>query len=187
MKKITPKQVNEIKSKFKAITSKDDLLVLINDAKNIIYGEDSYPVNIKTLNYFANPKNSLLRYNSFEISKKSGGKRIINAPVKGLKHLLKPLNLILQCVYEPHYRATGFVLGKSIADNAKLHVGKHYVYNIDLKDFFHSFDRNQVKLGFMKAPFNFKGELEPVAFLLASLCTHPFKIKSIQSLIYIKN
>jgi hypothetical protein len=176
MKKITPKQVSEIKSKFKAIASKDDLLVLINDAKNIIYGEDSYPVNIKTINYFANPKNSLVRYNSFEISKKSGGKRIINAPVKGLKHILKPLNLILQCVHEPHYRATGFVLGKSIADNANLHVGKHYVYNIDLKDFFHLFDRNQVKLGFMKAPFNFKGELEPVAFLLASLCTHPFKI-----------
>ena len=40
MKKITPKQVNEIKSKFKTIASKDDLLVLINDAKNTeIYSE----------------------------------------------------------------------------------------------------------------------------------------------------
>ena len=174
--KITAIQVNEIKSKFEAIQSKEDLLLLINDAKCMIYGENLYPITLKTLNYFANPANCKTRYKSFDIPKKSGGVRTIHAPVSGLKHILKPLNLILQCVSQPHHRASGFVLGKSIADNAKYHVGKHYVYNIDLKDFFHSFDRNQVKLGFMKAPFNLRRALEPAAFLLASLCTHPFEI-----------
>ena len=56
------------------------------------------------------------------------------------------------------------------------HVGNHYVYNLDLKDFFHSFDRNRVKMGFIYEPFNLNGEREPLAFLLASLCTHPFEV-----------
>ena len=71
---------------------------------------------------------------------------------------------------------TAFVLNKSIVDNANTHVGNHYVYNIDLKDFFHSFDRNRVKMAFMYEPFNLSGEKESLAFLLASLCTHPFEV-----------
>ena len=64
-----------------------------------------------------------------------------------LKSILRILNVILQCVSEPHKKATGFVPGKSIVDNARFHMDKHYVYNTDLKDFFHSFDRNRVKMG----------------------------------------
>jgi hypothetical protein len=79
-------------------------------------------------------------------------------------------------MYEPHEAATGFVLEKSIVDNAKKHVGHHYVLNMDLKDFFHTFDKNRVKMGFMFKPFNLNGDKEPLAFLLASLCTHPFEI-----------
>jgi hypothetical protein len=86
------------------------------------------------------------------------------------------LNFVLQCIYEPHEAATGFVLEKSIVDNAKKHVGHHYVLNMDLKDFFHSFDRNRVKMGFMYEPFNLNGDKEPLAFILASLCTHPFEV-----------
>ena len=60
---------------------------------------------------------------------------------------------------------------------AKLHTNKNYVYNIDLKDFFHSFERKRVKWMFTQAPFNLSGEREPLAFLLASLCTHPIEIE----------
>ena len=67
-------------------------------------------------------------------------------------------------------------MDKSIVDNAKKHVGHHYVLNMDLKDFFHTFDRNRVKMGFMYEPFNLNGDKESLAFLLASLCTHPFEI-----------
>jgi hypothetical protein len=69
------------------------------------------------------------------------------------------------------------VLGTSIVDNAKIHAGSTYVYNIDLKDFFHAFDRNKVKLGFMRAPFSLSKEREPIAFVLACLCTHPFLVE----------
>jgi retron-type reverse transcriptase len=128
------------------------------------------------LTYYANPTLCKKRYQTFTIKKKSGADRTINAPVKGLKSILRSLNFVLQCVYEPHEAATGFVLNKSIVDNAKEHVGHHYVFNMDLKDFFHTFDRNRVKLGFMHEPFNLNGDKEPLAFLLASLCTHPFEI-----------
>lgn len=89
----------------------------------------------------------------------------------------RSLNFVLQCIYEPHHAATGFVLDKSIVDNANLHTGNHNVYNLDLKDFFHSFDRNRVKMGYIYEPFNLGGDREPLAFLLASLCTHPFEIE----------
>lgn len=70
----------------------------------------------------------------------------------------------------------GFVYERSIVDNAAAHKGQHYVYNLDLKDFFHSFDRNRVKMGFLRKPFNLKNDKEPIAFLLACLSTHPFEV-----------
>ena len=177
--KIEKKHINHIREKFATMQTKEDLISLLNEAKNLLYGKECEPLQLKSLTYYANPNVSKKRYTRFTVKKKSGGERIINAPVIGLKSILKPLNFVLQCIYEPHNAATGFVLNKSIVDNAKLHVGKHYVYNIDLKDFFHSFDRNRVKMGFMFEPFNLNGDREPLAFLLASLCTHPFKIEDI--------
>lgn len=156
--------------------TKNDLVKLLSDAKKFSLDKKTKPIALKSLTYYANPNFCKERYKSFEVKKKSGGARKINAPVKGLKTILQSLNFALQCLYTPHNAASGFVQGKSVVDNAKKHAGHFYVFNTDLKDFFHSFDRNRVKRGFMKAPFNLKGEKEPLAFLLASLCTHPFEV-----------
>jgi RNA-directed DNA polymerase len=176
--KIEQAHINQIRQQFAELQSKEDLVKLLSDAKNLLYGEKCKPVQLKTLTYYANPTLCKCRYQTYSIKKKSGDDRTINAPVKGLKSILRSLNLVLQCVYEPHEAATGFVLDKSIVDNAKKHTGHHYVFNIDLKDFFHTFDRNRVKMGFIFEPFNLGGDKEPLAFLLASLCTHPFEIDS---------
>jgi RNA-directed DNA polymerase len=57
--------------------------------------------------------------------------------------------------------------------------GHHYVLNLDLKDFFHTFDRNRVKMGFMYEPFNLNGDKETIGiFYWQVLCTHPFEIDS---------
>jgi hypothetical protein len=45
-------------------------------------------------------------------------------------------------------------MGKSIVDNAKIHVGNNYVYNIDLKDFFPSIDQARVWKCLQLSPFN---------------------------------
>jgi RNA-directed DNA polymerase len=174
--KIEQKHIDYIRKQFAELKSKEDLVKLLSDAKNLLYGEVCKPAQLKTLTYYANPMLCKKRYQSFTIKKKSGADRTIHAPVKGLKSILRSLNFVLQCIYEPHEATTGFVLGKSIVDNAQKHVGHHYVLNMDLKDFFHTFDRNRVKMGFMYEPFNLNGEKEPLAFLLASLCTHSFEI-----------
>lgn len=166
----------QIVASFTSLKTKEDLLDLLNYVNELMYGQDFKTLTSKGLNYYANPKNTEKRYTSFTIKKKSGGERTIHAPVKGLKHILKPLNVVFNCVAEPHAKATGFVPGKSIVDNAKMHVGNQYVYNIDLKDFFHSFDRNRVKMGLWYSFFELIKEMEPLAFLMASLCTHPFEI-----------
>jgi hypothetical protein len=174
--KIEQKHIDYIRKQFAELKSKEDLVKLLSDAKNFLYGEVCKPAQLKTLTYYANPMLCKKRYQSFTIKKKSGEDRTIHAPVKGLKSILRSLNFVLQCIYEPHEATTGFVLGKSIVDNARKHVGLHYVLNMDLKDFFHTFDRNRVKMGFMYEPFNLNGEKEPLAFLLASLCTYSFEI-----------
>lgn len=174
--KIEQTHIDQIRKQFAKMQSKENLVKLLSDAKNMLYGEECKPVQLKSLTYYANPTLCKKRYQTFTIKKKSGADRTINAPVKGLKSILRSLNFVLQCVYEPHEASTGFVLERSIVDNAKKHVGHHYVLNMDLKDFFHTFDRNRVKMGFIYEPFNLISDKEPLAFLLASLCTHPFEI-----------
>lgn len=174
--KIEQAHIDQIRKEFAELQSKEELVKLLSDAKNMLYGEECKPFELKSLTYYANPTLCKKRYQTFTIKKKSGADRTIHAPVKGLKSILRSLNFVLQCVYEPHAAATGFVLEKSIVDNAKKHVGHHYVLNMDLQDFFHTFDRNRVKMGFMYEPFNLNGDKEPLAFLLASLCTHPFEV-----------
>lgn len=175
--KVEQQHIDQIRQDFLAIASKEDLVLLLTKAKRLFYDkEEISPVRLRSLNYYANPKFTKKRYKTFRVKKKSGGERIINAPVKGLKGILRPLNFVLQCVAEPHQAATGFVMGKSIVDNARAHVNQHYVFNTDLKDFFHSFDRNRVKMGLWYHYFKMDKAKEPIAFLIAALVTHPFEI-----------
>ena len=174
--KLEAKQIQEIQNKFSKMETKEDLLVLLNTVKEWMFGEKYHPIKMNQLTYFADPNKSLKRYTTFSINKKSGGERQINAPIGGLKSILRVLNVILQNSFEAHKSANGFVLERSIVDNAKNHLGKNYVYNIDLKDFFHSFEKKRVKGALMQAPFNLKDKKERLAFLIASLCTHPLQI-----------
>ncbi len=174
---IEQQHIDHIRKQFASLQSKEDILDLLNYANNVLYGENFKPLQLKSLTFYANPNICKNRYSQFSINKKSGEKRIINAPVEGLKNILKSFNFILQCLYDPHKATMGFVANKSIVDNAKKHADSNYVYNIDLKDFFHSFDRNRVKREFLYHFFNFDKEREALAFLLASLCTHPFEIE----------
>lgn len=168
-------EIQVIREKFAKMQTKEDFVDLLNFTKPFVYVIQSKPYSLKAVNYFANPKFCNNRYKRFKIKKKSGGTRLIHSPTKGLKSILRVLNFILQVIDEPNSAATGFVPKKSIVDNAKKHVGKYYVFNADIKDFFHSFDRNRVKLAFMYGNFGLK-DREEIAFLMASLCTHPFEI-----------
>jgi hypothetical protein len=164
--KIDKTHIEKIKSAFEKMQTKDDLLVLMNFAKPLVYGEKAKPFELRQLTWHANPKVNKRRYVEFTIAKKSGGVRTINAPNSALKSVQKTLAFILQCVFEPHKAAHGFVRNKSIVDNAKLHVGQNYVYNIDLKDFFSSIDQARVWKCFQLRPFNLNKEYStPVSWI----------------------
>lgn len=117
-------------------------------------------------------------YRTFTIPKKSGGERQIENPSAPLKKVLSVLNRYLQSTYffEKSNAAYGFVSGvrndddrRNVVTNAKKHLGRDYLLNIDLKDFFHGVTRDMVLGIFLEKPFRFKGEL---AELLADLCTY---------------
>lgn len=152
--KIAQNLIIQIKDSFEKIQTKEDLLQLMNEVKPLIYGENTVPFQMKQLTWYSNPKLAKKRYTEFKVKKKSGSERTIHAPVNGLKTIQKTLSFILQCVYDPHKAATGFVREKSIVDNAKEHVGSKYVYNIDLKDFFSSIEQARVWKCLQLKPFN---------------------------------
>jgi len=152
--KLEQVHIDQIRTAFEKMQSKEDLLHVLNQAKPLVYGDKAVPFELKQLTWYANPKLGSKRYAEFKIKKKSGTERCIHAPVAGLKSLQKTLSFVLQCVYEPHNAAMGFVRGRSIVDNAKLHVASKYVYNIDLKDFFPSVDQARVWKCLQLKPFN---------------------------------
>lgn len=177
--KIEDYQLLFIKDAFQQMKSKDDFLALLNYTKPIIYGDKARPFEMKHLRYHSNPKANRSRYVSFSIPKKAGGIRTIHAPNKGLKSVLKCLNLVLQCIYEPHKAATGFVANKSIVDNAKQHTGSLYVYNIDLKDFFPSIEEGRFWGRLQHPPFNLNKKTNRVelANIIVWLSFHEMEVE----------
>lgn len=88
--------------------------------------------------------NSDKLYYNFSISKKSGGKRIISMPNKELLIVQKKIQEKILANVKIHDNAFGFVKNKSIIDNAKRHLNKEMILNMDLKDFFPSIHRGRV-------------------------------------------
>lgn len=93
-------------------------------------------------------------YTSFEIPKKSGGIRNINAPLEELKVIQSRLASLLykQKVEkrENNKVSHAFEKNKSIITNAKIHRNKRFILNIDLEDFFESFHFGRVRGFFLK-------------------------------------
>lgn len=158
----------DISERIQTLSSKQDLLELLNDVKSMELGDNAYPIELKQLTYYADPRKDRNRYYSFTIPKKSGGERTISVPERGLKSILTTLNTVLTSVYVPTDCAMGFVKGRSVVANAKVHIGQNYVFNIDLKDFFPSISKSRVWKRLTLPPFNFKSE---IADIVAGLCT----------------
>ena len=172
---LTEQQKHDIKYSFSTMQGIDDLVTLLNFVNPLLYPENyESKINViqkKTVTFYANPKLSgNKRYAEFSIKKKTGGERKIAAPHKSLKLIQSTLNLIFSVIYEPKECVTGFVSDKSIVDNAKVHVGRNYVYNIDLENFFPSIELNRIKAVLKLPPFSLEGaEREKIAYLIACL------------------
>lgn len=84
-------------------------------------------------------------YHEFTIPKKSGGERKISAPDPCLKDIQRVLASILVSRYFISSHAHGFAPGRSVISNARLHVGKNYVFNTDICNFFPSITGSMVQ------------------------------------------
>ena len=98
-----------------------------------------------------------LKYTEFQIDKKSGGKRTIKSPIPKLKKLQSHLShLLYQCLgeIEKDRRAKpisfGFRKGLTISANAACHKRRRWVLNLDLENFFPSFNFGRVRGYFLK-------------------------------------
>ncbi|RPJ94079.1 RNA-directed DNA polymerase [Rummeliibacillus sp. TYF005] len=153
-------------SEFSEIKTRNDLA----DFLNIPRKQLTYVLYVKGINNL---------YTSFEIYKKSGGARRINAPIEELKDIQRKL---AEALYKHKKRkwkkknniSHGFEKDKSIITNAKIHRNKRFVLNIDLENFFESFHFGRVR-GFFIKNHNFLLPIE-VATVIAQISCYEGKL-----------
>jgi retron-type reverse transcriptase len=117
---------------------------------------------------FSRNVSATTHYINFKLPKKTGGFRLISAPMPMLKAAqLWILENILNHI-SVHESAHGFLPGKNIVSNAQSHVGAKMLVNFDLENFFPSINYKRVK-----GIFHSFGYSESVATVLALLCTAP--------------
>ncbi len=97
------------------------------------------------------------KYRTFSIPKKNGGERVIHAPVGKLKIYQYELARILSDCRDEILSATprralshGFRKGKSIITNAHQHKKRRFVLNLDLANYFPTFNFGRVRGFFIK-------------------------------------
>lgn len=146
-----------------------EFAALLDHIKQDEFGTRKYKVTEQQLLHFSNAKIVPNRYKKFQIRKKNGGTREINAPCYQLGVLLYIINILFKAVYTPSSSVMGFTEGKSVVDNAKMHANHHYVFNIDLKDFFPSIPQARVWARLQLPPFSFTQE---IANVVAGICCH---------------
>lgn len=107
-----------------------------------------------------------MHYVNFEIAKRSGGMRVLSAPHAKLSAAQQWIlrEILEKLPTEPE--AHGFVRERSTVTNARPHVGRDRVVNLDLSDFFPTITFRRVR-----GLFRSIGYSPAVATLLALLCT----------------
>lgn len=144
----------------------DNKLPVIFDTKHLSLLIGIEPSNLTKM-VFAAEKH----YNQIRIPKKAGGYRELDIPSYDLKYIQHwILDNILYHIPVSDY-AYGFLPNKSIVDNAKIHLGKHCVVNMDIKDFFPSISFDRVF-----RIFDYYGYTKEISFVLSKLCTYQGKL-----------
>lgn len=134
-------------------------------------------IETKVLCYYLYKLSPDRQYKTFEIPKKNGTTRTINAPTTNIKLIQRKLADILYSQYTPKMCSNGFeksytnnknqLIRKGIVPNAIPHVKKRHIINVDLKNFFPSINFGRVRGLFMAEPYNFGNE---VATTIAQIC-----------------
>jgi retron-type reverse transcriptase len=107
-----------------------------------------------------------VHYIQFAVPKKNGGERILSAPHLALARAQRWIfqEFVSKLHVDP--AAHGFLSGRSILTNARLHSGQTIVVNLDLEGFFPSIGFPRVRMVFERAGYS-----PSVATIMALLCT----------------
>lgn len=144
-------------------------LPVIFDFVHLAYYLGYYSTKLKGI--VANVEN---HYSTYGIRKKSGGKRIIEAPDAMLKEVQRWIYVNILCKdrsipdcvhgFMPSFGENDKERG--ILTNAMPHSGHDWLINLDLKDFFHT-----ITLDMVKGYFDSLGYDDEVSKTLTALCT----------------
>ncbi len=160
----------DIRNRICNIESEKGLLELINEIGKEEMGESFHPFTFQQLCFYANTDcvPTEKRYRTFKIPKKKNGEfREIHSPIQQLRNIQHFIKIILDAIYEPKECVMGFVRKKSVVDNAKKHLNKCYVQNLDIKNFFPSVTQEMIFKCLILYPYHIKFN---VAFMIARLC-----------------
>ena len=114
---------------------------------------DLLGVDYRRLCYLLYVKKTDRCYIEYSIPKRRGGRRTITAPIPKLRNLQRKLLRVLESVYKVKPSAYGFIKEKGHIENAKNHLSKNLVLNIDLKDFFQQIHFGRVRGLLMSEPY----------------------------------
>lgn len=138
-------------------------------------------IEYRQLTYILYAKGTENLYVSFDIPKKNGETRHINAPTEPLKFVQRKLAEKLYEAQDKYYIrgrrqgvAQGFIKKRNIITNAENHCHKKYVLNVDLKDYFDCFHFGRVK-GYFEKNKNFRLPTE-VSLCIAQLACYQGKL-----------
>lgn len=139
------RDTEKIKQEFLELETRQDVADLLG-------------IEEKSLRYFLYAIRPDNMYSEFTIKKKNGDDRRINAPDERLKKIQRKMANILNCVYKIKPAAHGFVIDKNIVTNAKNHVKRRYVFNMDLENFFEQIHFGRVRGMLMSPPYSIGAE-----------------------------
>lgn len=128
---------------------------------------DFLGVPLKTISYLVRVLDERDRYEQIILRKKSGGIRVIEAPIPPIKALQRKLIPYLVSHYTVSAIAHGYVPNRSILTNALPHIRQAWVLRVDLRNFFNSITQDRVFGILRRAPFRLSIK---VATLISEIC-----------------
>lgn len=108
-------------------------------------------VKSSALSYYAYYLPDSKKYTAFNIAKRGGGLRLIEAPNKRLKDLQRAIAKYLVGYYKPRSCVFAYVGSRGIVEHASVHLCQRWLLRLDLKDFFHSITAPRLA-GLLSAP-----------------------------------
>lgn len=157
---------------LRTLSRRRDALIACRDLESLAKLLALRPERLLTL--AANPL-----YREFSTPKKDGSRRHIEEPIPFLKRVQDRLADFLQAVYYFHRTpaAYGFIVRpvddpepRHILSNARAHLGRPYLLNLDMEDFFHTIRQDRIYTLFHAPLLNFPTDLSEI--LTALVCYH---------------